>query len=1189
MQEIIERMIEGSFEQVSGSLDFSCTEIHISLQKGGCYEGEFQIHATPGCFTTGHITTSDFRMECLTPNFTGTLADIAYRFHGEQLEEGEEIKGSFYVVSSQGEYYLPFVASVEHGILDSSVGPVKNLFHFANLAKSNWKEALRLFYSPEFQSVFKGSDRKHYDSYRGLSVYANQEQNMEEFLIQMNKKQKVEFLTAEASIELDILPAGTSYDVLEREIALTRNGWGYTVLNVECDGDFLFTEKQLITEDDFLGNSCRFSVYIDSSSCRQGRNFGQVLLYNSYGALTIPITVKMGESNPDGVKRMKKKRNIVQLSRYYQAFRMKKINTVTWLKETGGLVEKLLAMDERDVAARLFKAQLLITGERYKEADRMLEQAGECMGEKPDEELWAYYLYLTTLLRREEAYVNEIAGEVERIYRREKKSWRIAWLLLYLSEEYNKSAAVKWQFLKKQFENGCRSFIIYIEALGLLNSNPMLLRSLGSFELQVLHYGVRQEALLGGVVEQLLYLSGKVREYHSLLCKILQGLYHQKPDSGLLQEICTLLIKGGKTGEDYFEWYRRGVEEQLRITNLYEYFMMSLDRSSTQNLPRVVLLYFSYQSNLDYEHMAFLYDYVLEHRQELGELYENYRPRMEHFIMEQIRREHINLYLARLYTKLLIPETVGEQIAKPLSRLLFAHFLRAEDLRMKKVLVYYPNCVNPREYSLVEGRCWLPLYGNEYTIVFEDAWGNRFVKNIGYTLEKLMSPGRLLRSVTPFVKDSPELDYYLFELDNGLDEITAESVECAMRLVTYEEMIPEVRRELTYRLLQYFYETDALEVLDVWLERITPEEFSVSERAGILKYMVLRGQYGKAYDWIEGFGPYFVELSTLVRLVSALVSEDIIEERPVLTAAAVYVFRRSKYNHAILEYLCRHFSGMSKDMRDIWKTARDFGVDCYYLSERILLQMLYTGAFVGEKMEIFRYYVSQGAKQEVETAFLNQCAYDYFVKERVTDGYVFREIQNMYRRGEHVQKVCKLAYLKFYAENPEELGEQNTPVMQAWIQDMMAERIHLNFFRELKGCAGLIRELMDKTIIEYRARPGSRARIHYMITHDNGEAQEYLSEYMKDAFGGVCYKEFVLFFGETLQYYIMEEYDDKEQLTESGTVQNNDIGMDGEGAKYDLINDMVISKNLQDYDMLDETLETYYRREYYNEQLFALR
>lgn len=60
----------------------------------------------------------------------------------------------------------------------------------------------------------------------------------------------------------------------------------------------------------------------------------------------------------------------------------------------------------------------------------------------------------------------------------------------------------------------------------------------------------------------------------------------------ILQEVCSLLIKGSKTGPDAFTWYQMGVESHLRITNLYEYYMVSVDLDAVLELPKVILMYF---------------------------------------------------------------------------------------------------------------------------------------------------------------------------------------------------------------------------------------------------------------------------------------------------------------------------------------------------------------------------------------------------------------------------------------------------------------------------------------------------------------------------------------------------------------------------------------------------------------------
>lgn len=1190
MQKIINQILEGNFDYENGSLDFSCSKIEITLHQGEVYEGSFHIYAPQGSSASGAVISSDLRMECLTEEFVGSDEEIFYCFHGEHLEDGDVVKGSFYVVSNQGEYYLPFVATVEYKVLESSVGAIKNLFHFANLAKSNWSEAVKLFYSPAFGQIFSGRDTQYADAYRALSACGGSQANLEEFLIQVNKKQMVNYQVQEERIVLEAGLELNAESIAERELTVIRNGWGYTYLFVECSGDFLFTEKDALSDDDFLGNYCRLPIFIDGSRCIKGRNFGEIRLHNFYVSLTVPVTVQWGDSG--GINRVEQslKRNTVQLMDSYLAFRMKKISTSAWLKESGLLVDRLVAWNENDVSARLLQAQMLITEERFNEAGWILDHVAELLQKSvQDSTMTAYYLYLTTLIHREEEYVDRVAAEVELLYRRDDTNWRIAWLLLYLSEDFHKSAQSKWMFLERQFRLGCHSPILYIESVTMINNNPALLRRLGDFELQTTWYAVKQDLLKPETVEQLLYLTGKAREYNPVLYRTLVRLYNNRNDVRILQEICTLLIKGGRTGQQHFEWYRAGVNAKLRITNLFEYYMMSLDLSIQQELPRTVLMYFSYQNNLDWQHTAYLYDYILKNSDRLGDLPEIYRPKMEHFVLEQIRKERINRPLANIYGKLLQPEMINGDTSVPLSRLLFAHMVQVEDDRLRKVFVYQPGNLRPTEYVLSDRETWVALYGNNYTLVFEDLLGHRFIRSANYTLEKLMLPAKFQRYLISYPEQSTELSLYLCECERENRENPRENIRRALRVLDSGCAEPALRRDLYLRVLQYYYDLDDMRGLDDYLFRIPAEELSMADRGVVVRYMVLRGHYDLARQWLNAYGPYFVDAKVLVRLLSSLIRRDNMVEDPVLAAAAVYAFSREKYDDTVLQYLVMYYRGMTKSMRDIWKAARGFGVDCYKLSEKILVQMLYTGAFVVEKMDIFHYYISQGAKPEVEEAFLAQCAYDYFVRERITEGDVFREIQYMYVRGEPVQRVCRLALLKYYSENTAELVGDRKRLAEELLREMMSEGIHLEFFKEFRKFPWVQQELADKTVIEYRSDPRSRARIHYVIMQDGDETGEYVSDYMREVYGGVCFKEFILFFGESLQYYITEERDGESRLTESGSMQKSDNGRDDGDSRFQLVNDIVISKTLQDMDTMDHLLEEYYRKNYLNGKLFELK
>ena len=1187
---MIDQVLKGNFDYENGSLDFSCAKIELTLKKGECREGTFRILSTQGQFTNGLVVSSDLRMECLTEEFTGCDEEISFCFHGENLDEGDVVKGSFYVISNHGEYYLPFVVSVEHTVLASSIGSIKNLFHFVNLAKSNWQEAVRLFYSPEFGRIFAGSDVQYQDAYRALSAVDGREQNVEEFLIQINKKQYVGFLAEVDELNVEISMDEGTCAVMERELPIVRNGWGFTRLYVECRGDFCFVEKEVLTDDDFLGNYCRLPIFIDANLCRKGKNYGQIYLYNSYVSLTVPVTVKCGDGMPGNNPELARKRCTVQLMEFYQAFRTRKIGTATWLRETHLLVDKLISMDENDIAARLFQAQLLITEESFNEAGWILDHVSDSLKERQsDDPLLAYYLYLTTLVHRDVRYVNQVTANVEHIYRQDNSNWRVAWLLLYLSEDYHKSITGKWVFLEKQFAAGCSSPMLYIEALALLNGNPVLLRRLGSFEQQILFFGAKRELLRQEVVEQILYLVKKVKDCPPVLFKLLTILYRKKEDVRLLQEICTLLIKGGKAGSRYFDWYSAGVKEQLRITNLYEYYMMSIDLDKPCELPKVVLMYFSYQNNLDYERSAYLYDYILQHKDGLGEIYESYRFKIERYVVEQIQKEHINRHLANLYNRLLQPEMVNEQNCRQLSRLIFAHLIHVEDDRLCKVYVYQPGNLKPAEYALTGGCTWVPLYGNEYTLCFEDAGSNRFIRNAEYTIERLMRPGKYLDWLLPVVKECPELDLYLCGGECSQLMEQAGGPERAMRVAASDYADDKVKKSLFFSLLQHFYDTDDMRALDEYIKSIPPDKLTDRERGDVVRYMVLRGNYDLARQWIQNYGPYFIDAKILVRILGQLIERENKIENPTLLAAAAYVFEKGKYDSTVLEYLSLYYRGMTRNMRDIWKAAKAFDIDRYKLTEKILVQMLYSGAFVGEKTEIFHYYISQGPKPEIEEAFLAQCSFDYFVRERVTEREVFSEIQNMYHRGEAVQKVCKLAFLKYFAENPDERTEDIQPIAAVFLKEFLAKKIHLEFFREYRNVPEVMLAMGDKTIIEYHAASQSKACIHYVVLGENGGSGEYAAEYMEEVYDSVFFKEFILFFGENIQYYITEEKNGTEQLTESGTLQKSDTVGNEEDSRYRLINDIVISSTLQDFDTMDDLLEEYYKKEFMNGRLFELK
>ncbi|MCM1123562.1 MAG: DUF5717 family protein [Eubacterium sp.] len=1187
MRQVVEEILNGKFNTGNGSLDFSCPRIELSLHADKVVEDFFMVYGPAGRMTEGYVVSSDLRMECLTQTFCGSQEEIHYRFDSHGMEAGEEVKGAFNVISNQGEYYLPFSVTIAPEVIESSLGNIKNLFHFTNLARSNWDEAVKLFYSDEFQQVFTGNDRQHYVAYIGLSAVKGNEHNVEEFLLEIKKKKPVEYIPEETSIKLEDPLQMTRY-----ALVVNRNGWGYTHFKIGTEGAFLRVEENTVSDSSFLGNIYRVYYYIDLDKLHAGNNYGCILLIQEHQTIRIPVTVVLhiNARKALGIHR-EKGRLTVEMMEYYQAFRLKKISVKTWMAETNKRLDRMMELDDKDIATRLFQAQILLTEERYNEAKWMIEKNEDqvLLRREQSPELWCYYLYLTTLYSRDDEYVDDVAAEVADVYERNRGNWRIAWLLMYLSAEYVRNPARKWELLEELFRYHCTSPVIYIEAWHLLCMNPAMLLKLDVFEQQILHFAVKNDLMKEEIILQTVYLAQKQKTYSESIFRILKGCYAKNPRSDILHAICTLLIKGNRYGEKYFEWYRAGVDENLRITRLYEYYMMSISLEYNGPLPKIILLYFAYQSDLHYEITAYLYAYVYRHREEIPDIYVNYSAAMERFVIEQIRRGRINRDLAYLYQNLVSLPMIDEESAKQLVSLLFMREIRIDSDRIKEVILVYPYGVGEDSYPVSGNRAQVPVYDSYCKILLDDGEGNRYTASVEYHSEVLLSPAKLALMAAPFVRDDLGYAVYAcFEYQSHF-VVRDENADLFGLLSRSERIAEPVKRRIRMMLVHYYYEKDRMRELDDYLLELKPVDILKKDRREVIRYMVVRGMYVEAYKWVYQYGPYGMDAKTLVKLCSRLLDEEQMAEEPVMTGILCYVVKRGKYDENVLNYLIRYLNGSIKDMRDVWKAAVDFGMDTYALCERLIEQMLYTGAYVGEKIEIFRMYSKGIGKDELMSAFLSQSCYDYAIEEHITEPYIFQSVLQLHLEGVPLHPVCKIACLQYYAENKQEQSETVRKVCCDFLRDLLDEQIVLPIYKEYQGYIPQMDEYQDKTIVEYRTKPGRRAVIHYVIQSEDDTESGYCQEEMQDMFAGICVKEFILFFGERLQFYITEEMEGNEQLTKSGTINKSDITQENFESRFTLLNDIMIGKTLHDYDTVDGLLKEYYSKDYVADRIFRMR
>ncbi len=1193
MKNVIERILNGQFEYSERLLSFSIPRLEINIKPGENSEGSFVVHGPANKMVQGMISSSEMRMEIITASFSGSEFEVAYCFHGSGLSAGDVIQGNFSVISNQGEYQLPFVVNVEISHVMSSMGAIRNMFHFVNLAKTDWGEAGKLFYSDEFIEVFSDNDTEYESLYRGLSKVPGSEANMEEFLISIGKKQPITYIPDRTDIVVE-----NPSPISEHTVMIARNGWGHTDLQVLFDGDFLSADRTALTDNDFLGNNCYYKFYINARQLHDGNNFGQIILKSPYNEYRIPVTVKvnLGIDHLSSVD-MEKKKVIVSLVKLYEDFRNKKIGSRAWLTESGKIVNSMNAIDPKDTAFRLYTAQYLITAQRESEGKWILDSLKNQL-EDPDtgdDTLYCYYLYLLTLVSREEDVINEVSRRMEGIFSRNPDNWRIAWLLLYLSEGYSSSVTSKWLMLENQYEQGCRSPIIYIEAMSVLTETPNILSKLGEFEIQVLRYGVKKQILKPQVIDQIVYLASREKNYNEKAVRLLMACYGISEDKSCLEAICSLLIKGNRTDPDAFSWYKKGVDNELHITRLFEYYMAAIYVNDEGLLPceisKMVLMFFSYQSDLEYEKNAILYRYIHEHRDEYPDIFESYRIQIEKFLLDQLDRGRINKDLGYLYKHMITKQMVDSGNCDKVMRVLYSNEIRTDNPRMKKAVIVYDKLEEEIEYPLVNGVAYVPLYGTDYAVFVEDAEGCRYAGGIPFINEKLMLAGHLGQYIQPFIQNGQEnLELFLCEIEKSSYTITMENVGRYKELAESGQVRKKCRMKIRESLIRFYYDNDFERQLSEYIDDVDLGELSTTERSNMFELMVMSGNYDKAYELTKRFGMYKLDARIVMRMCGRLMDRESFEDSEFNSQVGWYAFRHSKYDEQLLTFLVKNYNGTTREMRDLWKAANSSNIDTFELTGRMLTQILYTGAHIGDKNEIFKSYVSKSkGGDDLERAYLAQEAHNYFVYSMVTDNFIFERIGVLAKQEVSLHIVCEMAYLRCFAEISREELESDKEVTVRFLEDLLDKKLYFAFFMNYLSEMPKMQRYCDKTIIEYRTAPGTKCIVHYIGGAE--EDEEYHTVDMQEMYPGVYDVSFVLFFGEQLQYYITEESCEgrNEKLTESGLLSKSDIVQETVAGRYSIINDIMIGKTLQDYDTVNRLLSEYYKKKFLTGKLFKMK
>ena len=1180
MRARIGQIAAGRFNGTKPILAFSEETIDLSVIEGRSEAGSFVIESTNQIKICGIVYSTNPRMECLNPHFEGEKVRIRYQFNSKGLTEGDACEGKFVIVCNQIEYSLSFCARITRLYAEASTGAVKSLDDFTRLAASNWDEAYHLFYNRNFLNTIPYDNVYERLTYEGFACARPSGQNMEEFLIGVNKKQPVS-ISVDKSEEIFM----ASKEPQSGCFTITKDNWGYTEIRLRTDCEFIKLSKPVLTLDDFIGKTYLYEYIIDASAMHAGRNFGRIYIDGVYQSFTIDITAGVRDDDgsiSDIAVTKDIKECMVGIMELYTSFRLKRIVTGIWANETISILNHLHALMPDEHMYELMKAQAFIINRQRQEAKWILD---DFKHSNPDKKapIWGYYLYLMTLLEREPSYVDNMTHEVELIFYENPDSVLLFWVLLFLRDQYFDDSAGKLKDIKYWVLRGCSSPYLYIEAYYLISQDPYLIKELSVFELRILSWAVKEKALtkeLAGAIFEAVDLAGG---FDNRVYELLTAAYEICPEAEYVGIICSYLIKGHKNDTCFHKWFELGIENKLRLTGLYEAYLITMDDRQISPVPKIIQMYFSFDNKLPYRKLAVLYNNIIAAKETEPEVYHKYRKAMGRFAMDQAQLRHIDDNLAVLYEDMLELGFINEELSAAFSDIIYTHKLIVFDKRIVRAIIYQNEMKEPQIVPVTDQCAYFELFSNDYVILFEDSRGYRYVKSISYRLQRLMDAEKYLDRCISLSPDRPQYIVSHFKHVRDYSDFTKDDLKLFKPVFYSESFSDSYKAVMGYRILKYCQLHDYEDYVRPFLQSIDFDILQKDARKYLIDMLVSNRLYEKAYDMAMEYGiDMLAAASKVVLCENALKVQHADDD--FMVQLAISAFKTGKYSDLVLKYLCENYTGPTDELISLWHAADKFSISSMKLDERILEQGIYTQIEPEKISDIFMEYYKRAGNEKLILAYISLVAHGYLHSGGCKADFIFDIIEKRFIGNRTLNDACQLALLKHFAEKTD-ITQAELEIEDTLLKYYIYNNMYFDFFARLDYRLLEKYFLYDKAFLQYESTPGTHVVLHYSRDEDG---EEFNSEDMVEMYDGIYVKTFVIFFGELIRYYITEEHDNSIEVKESNRLTCNNIPGDNDHSRYNLINEMIISDTLSDETTLKSNIDEYKRLDAATKRLFKL-
>ena len=1060
-------------------VSLSVTNLDIEVEEGKVYKDSFFIESENKVPIEGYVCTTSDKVETEAERLEGTRQEIPFYFKGKLATAGNTFEGDIVLITNGGEYNIPYCVKVIHKFVESSGGRISTMEEFVQIYENNRKEAVDIFFLPNFEEVFLQGKPEQKELYHSLMKSRSKSLILEEFLTAAGYKN-----TSFLDVSQDKLVLEEEDSSAQLELLLTQPG--YVEGSIYSEKGQIQISRERFSSDDFTDGKLLFNV-----EKKQNLLNGSDIIHIDTVRQDIEISVewwaKQTALTKEKEKKLYLKKKRAQLMHNYLYFRTGSIAFEDFAEDSGHVLEELSRYTE-DNEWKLYRMHFFLMEERKEEGKELLELLETISQRDEFTPLEAnYFLYLKAMYYRTPEAISKAVSTIREFYELSEYKAEALWMLIYLDREYVYNKRLQYDTIRQLFEEGNNSSLLYFEACDILNENPNYMEELGKFEISIFRWGVRYGYISLSLSYQFARLALKAKYYNKSIYYIAEKLYGVEPDEQFLQVICSLLIKGNRTGKEYHEYFRLAVEANLKIIGLNEFFIRSMDFETYDLIPQRVLIYFTYSNSLDYLEKAYLYSNVLRNKEKYEEVYGAYYSKMLPFIEEQLLKGRINEHLAYLYTCFQKEVLEKPDNWKAVCDILFYHKLICTNPHIIGVYVSCPELGTEKYYPLSGGTGGVEIYNDRAVLYFVDNNEQRYVKDINYQLREFLSPQQFEEEWIR--RNLSNRKILLMESGKMEENIKEQTLPVLQRIVFNDDFTRWMQVEAVEKMLIYYENHQDKRNLARWLGKIDYSNISTEFRKTLMDYYMEVGMMEDAFFGIELYGCDIMGAAKILRLASfgAQCYQGKDDEATLSLAYAAFI--RKKCNKDTLIYLMKHFKGETAALLEIWERSKRFGLETAAFERRILEQVMFTGNDTEGVFPVFESFYATDEGDELIDRYLEYASMKELESSMELNDFMHMAIGQEIVNGRMENRHSRIHFLYYFAGR-EDWYDTIKDTAVYIINGFLQEEFYLPVYQAYSQWITFPIHYQEMTFLTYHGRAGSNVILRYQIDGEEYSLRE---------------------------------------------------------------------------------------------------